>query len=608
MRRAHPSVVAIASIAMLAGAGAHAQAQAQKKSEPTTPISSCSRNGALEIIRQQIDATKTFDNTVQRIAVLIRAADLLWPYQQDKARAVFTESFELAKQNFKEAGDEPRREGTFSRVEVPDQRYTAINAIAKRDLAWARKLTDQMLKDQQREAEEKATKDATQEARTAEKLLTIASSLLSSDQSAALGFAANSLRYPATWFLPVFLYRLAPINRSAADQFYQEALAAYANAPMERFLYLSSYPFGNDREVGEMPGYTTYRVPDGFTPNPTLQRLFVQILLRRVQQFIENPSDPAPASRLSEPGQMWLALMRLEKQIQQSLPDLAPATEQAKGNIYAQLTEKSQRSVGQIVNDDNAPKTTFDERVEAAEKNPNVDRRDQELAFAIIGPSDKETLEHVLSVVDKISDSAVRAQLLNWLYFNRTEDAIKDQNLNDARRLAAKVDELDQRAYLYFRIAEESLKQNPDQTQAREMLDEVVAAAAKAPATMVTARALLGVVYLYSKIDVNRAIAVMGDAVKCINRLETPDFSRQYVMRKIEGKTFGGYAAVQTPGFSPENAFREVGKLDFDGGLYQASNFADKSLRTLTTLALADLCLQQTPQQKPEKPNKKTKP
>ena len=444
------SVLIVAVIgSILIGTAAIARAQAQKKSEATAPISSCNRNGALEIIRQQIDATKTFDNSVQRITVLIRAADLLWPYQQDKARAAFAESFGLAKQNFKEAGDEPRREGTFSRVTVPDQRYTVINAIARRDLAWARKLTDQMLKDQQREAEEKATKDTQQEARTGEKLLTIADSLLSSDQSAALGFAANSLRYPATLFLPMFLYKLAPINRAAADQLYQEALAAYANAPMERFLYLSSYPFGNDREAGEMPGYTIYRVPDGFTPNPTLQRLFVQILLRRVQQFIENPSDPAPASRLSEPGQMWLALTRLERQIQQSLPDLAPAVEQAKGNIYGQLPENSQRSVGRIVSDQNAPKTTFDEQVEAADKNPNVDRRDQELSFAITRASAKETLGRVLSVVDKISDSAVRAQLLNWIYFTRTESATKDQKLDEARRLAAKVDELDQRAYLY---------------------------------------------------------------------------------------------------------------------------------------------------------------
>jgi hypothetical protein len=577
---------------------------AQEKGRSPAP-SSCTRDRALDLIRQQIDATKTFDNAVQRISVMIRAADLLWPYQPNKARAVFKESLELAQQNYKETGDKDRKEGAFAVAQVPDQRYTVINAIAKRDLAWARELTEQLLKEEQQQAEDKTARDVRDDAKTNEKLLAIALAQLPSDQTAALNFAVRSLRYPATLYLPLFLYQLAPINRAAADQFYQEALNAYAGAPMERFLYLSSYPFANDREVGDMPGYTVYRIPEGFTPNPALQRLFVGNLLHRVQQFIENPSEPATTRRLSEPGQMWLALARLEKQIQQSLPDLAPAAEQAKTNVYVRLNQTDQRDVGRTVKSDYEPKTTFDEQVEAAEKSPNVDNRDRLLTSAITGSSTKESLEHVLSVVDKISDSNVRSQLLNWFYFNRTEVAIKDKKLDEARKLAAKVDELDQRAYLYLRVAEESLKQDMDQTQAREMLDEVADASAKAPATMVTARALLGIAYLYSKFDMNRAMVVLGDAVKLINRLEAPDFSRQYVTRKIEGKTFGSYTSFQTPGFNPESALRELGKLDFDSALNQSSNFADKSLRAMTTLALAEQCLkEQTAKPKP----KETKP
>jgi hypothetical protein len=60
-----------------------------------------------------------------------------------------------------------------------------------------------------------------------------------------------------------------------------------------------------------------------------------------------------------------------------------------------------------------------------------------------------------------------------------------------------------------------------------------------------------------------------------------------------------------TPGFSPENAFREIGKIDFDGMLNLASNFSDKSLRAISTLALADVCMQQ--KAKSEKPLEKKK-
>jgi hypothetical protein len=574
---------------------------AQEKSAPKA-ASSCNREDALAILDEQIAATKTFDDEEQRIRVLIRAADLAWPNHQEKARAAFSEAFELAKQLYKEKGDEPRREGSFLIISVPDQRYIVINAITKRDLAWAKKLTAETLSDEESEPIEKTFSSKHQQGRTGEKLLGIASSLVTSDQPAALNFARDSLRYPATLYLPLFLYKLAEINRAAGDQFYLEALAAYAKAPMTELLYLSSYPFANDREVGEMPGSTTYDVPKGFAANPNLQRSFVQVLLRPVQQRLAQPPETIASDDLSEAEQMWLALTRLEKQIQQTLPDLAPQVEQAKAGVFALLSPDLQNHVGQIVSPPSEPITNFREQVEAAEKNPNVDTRDRQLVFAVIGASANEELDLVLRVVDKISDSAVRQQLLNWTYFSRTQHAIRNKQLSEARKLAAKVDELDQRGFLYFQIAEQSLKETVDQTQAREMLEEVIDSAAKAPGTMVMARTQLGVAYLYTKIDLNRAIAVLGDAVKNINRIEHPDFSHQFVMRKIQGKTFGSYASFLTPGFDPENAFRELGKADFDGTVYQANNLMNKPLRARTLLALIEPCLRQ-----PERVRKKLK-
>ena len=595
----------IAPLALCCLTGPPHFAFGQEKSLPLpTRSSSCSRDGALEIIQQQIAFSKTFDNSIQRITVLIRAADLLWTFREAKARAALTEAFDLATQNYKEKGDEPTREGSLY-ISPADQRYTVVSAIAKHDTAWARKLTDQMLKEQQQEEEDKPTKDTVRDSKTAEKLLILASSLLTSDEPAALNFARNSLRYPATLYLPGFLYKLAGINQPAANQLYQEALAAYASAPMERLLYLSSYPFGNDREVGQMPGYTVYQVPSAFVPNSNLQRMFVQTVLRRARQFVDSPTETVPGEELSEPEQMLLALTRLEKQIQQSLPDLASEVEATRANLSAQLTEVTRRSVAELANPESEPQTSFDEQVEAAQKKPNVDFRDHLLTSAILGASREESLDHVLSAMDKIADSTLRQPLLNWLYFDRTQRAIKDQKLDEARRLAAKDEELDQRAWLYSRIAEESIKQSADQTQAREVLDEVVAAAAKAPKTPVTARALLGVAYLYTKIDMNQAIAVMAEAVKCINQIEKPDFSRQGVIRRIEGKGFARYASFVTPGFSPESAFREISKVDFDGMLNQAANFSDKSLRALTTLAVVEQCLKDltaVPKPKPGKP------
>src|SRR4051794_9476047 len=121
--------------------------QVGAQSKPTEAGKSplCSRDNALEMIRQQVSLTKTFNDSIRRINVLVRAADLLWPYQQNKARAVFVEALELAAENEKENAQK-RPRSLVQTLQIPDQRYIVVSAVAKRDPAWAKELTRQMLK------------------------------------------------------------------------------------------------------------------------------------------------------------------------------------------------------------------------------------------------------------------------------------------------------------------------------------------------------------------------------------------------------------------------------------------------------------------------------
>src|SRR5262252_9304105 len=129
--------------------------------------SSCKRENALAIVEQQIDFSKTIDDDVARITVLVRAADLIWPFAEKQARNAFAEAFELAVRNFKEKGAEPVREGMVS-IDTPDQRYKVITAISRRDVAWGKKLTERMLKEQQDESDSAAGRDAAGKVKTAE--------------------------------------------------------------------------------------------------------------------------------------------------------------------------------------------------------------------------------------------------------------------------------------------------------------------------------------------------------------------------------------------------------------------------------------------------------
>src|SRR5829696_5711412 len=106
-------------------------AHAQKKAVSSL----CTRDNALDTTKQQILLTRTFDNPVQRIAVLLRAADLLWPHEQEKSVAAFMEAFDLAVQNFKEKGDQIERASSSkvsAIIQLPDQRFKVLTALAKR--------------------------------------------------------------------------------------------------------------------------------------------------------------------------------------------------------------------------------------------------------------------------------------------------------------------------------------------------------------------------------------------------------------------------------------------------------------------------------------------
>jgi hypothetical protein len=582
--------------ALTSGGPARAQT-GQWKPEPS---SLCGRDNALSLVRQQLDAAKAFDDAARRVAVMLRAADLLWPYRQDEAREAFAAAFELAARDFREHGDEPKREGLALSVDVPDQRYVVIRAVARRDPAWAKRLTEEALKADRQEAESATAASARRDsdARTATKLLDAASALLPSNPEGASAFAEASLKFPAGLYLTYFMYGLAEVNQKVADQFYRKALAAYGDRPVREFLYLSAYPFGL-AETGDMPVSGPYRVPAAFKPDPALKRLFVQTLLRRAALALQVPLDEGDNyNGFPGTGHILQVLTRLEPHVRRDLPDMAGALEQARNNLLSSLPQDNQDAFQRSLRAQgpSTPKT-FEELVEAAEAaDPN--HRDYLLSEAILDAGAAESADRVATAADKMSDARVRAQLLDWLYFGRAQAALSAGQFDEATRLASKVQEMDQRAYLYSQIAKEYLPRLETQNQARVLLDEIVTTAARRPDSVVAARALLSAAYMYLKIDPNRALSLMAEAVKSVNSVEGGDFSRQDFFRKIEGKDFARYTHFRAPGFDPENAFGELAKVDFDGALSLAGTLSDKALRARTTLVLAEFCLRREAEQK----------
>jgi hypothetical protein len=579
------------------------------QTDQTSKPSLCTRENAVETIRQQVDLAKTFDNNVRRIAVLIRAADLLWPLQLDKARTIFGEAFDMAVQHEKEKSEQSKGVQTSRLLmEAPDQRFVVIRTVAKRDSALAKKLMAQIVKADLPTQTERPASDPTNDVLIAQRLLTSATQMLPVNSTTAMEFARTSLRYPASHVLARFLYVLASVNQRAADSFYEQALGVYGNRPMREFLYLATYPFAF-RSSGDTPVFGFYNdvVPDNFKPNSSLQRRFVQTLLRRSHQALEVPLDQGDNFN-DFPGLAHIAqvLLRIESEVNTSLPDMLPELIQTREKLLVSLPLETQRTLRSP--DNNAspapvPSKNFEEQIEQAEKLSNVDKRYQFIVTAILSVSKKEAPEVVLRAIDKIDDAQVRDVLKDWLHFNRALDAIKDKRMEEAETLTSKIGMLEPRAYLRTEIAKQLLNTTETQSHARELLEQAIAEVSKTPNTVAAIQTLFNASNLYLKTDLNRSISVLITAIEIINQIDALDFQTgdQTIVKEIRGRGFRRLVRFYVPGLDPESALRELAKVEFDVALSQATALTDKSQRAMATLSVVEICVEKASDQQRQK-------
>lgn len=571
----------------------------------------CTRDNALDIIKQQLDVAKTLSYPFQRVMVLIRAADLLWPHQQDRARAILTEAFELATELEKENAERGPR-SVILRMRYPDQRHVVIRAVAKRDPRWAKELTRQLL----RLGDASPTRDSFSDLLTAERLLDSARILITTDVNAAVDLARYSLQYRGSAGLTRFLYALARVNRRAADEFYSLALMAYAKKPVGEFLYLQAYPFGLPTSLNT-PVFAYYEVPPYLPATELswyLRRQFVTLIVLRAQRALEEPPDDrdnyrGPSGLVMPPTVNLLqSLMELEPHVKGPLLDLLPAVTQAREKLLVSLSAEMQKLLLQPGREISLPPTNnFDEEIEAALKVPDVNRRENLIATAVLDDrSNSQPLEKVLATIEKIVDANVREQLVDLICFRRAMVMINARQYGEAEKLISRVKGHEQRAYLYTEIAK-GLLNNHQVGDASEFLDQAISEAKKAGVTIFAARTLLTASSLYAKLDLNRSISVLTDAINSINKIEDPDFVRDDQSKEIVAARPGGRSGdylfhYYMPGLDPQTAIGHMAKVDFDTALAQSNALTDKLQRSLSTLALAEVCLER--QQSQEKPKK----
>jgi hypothetical protein len=606
-------------------------AQAQKAvPAEERPTPSCDAERALQLVRAQLSEAKAFANGAKRVDVLARAAELLWPFEEAQARAVLAEAFEVASSHYREHGQEftvrksSRADGDKAmpgpRHMLTDPRVVVIRVVARRDPAWAQKLST-------RAAEETRQRAAEADAKTgreavAERLLTVATSLQADDPALALSVARESLRHPASRFLSQFVYNVARADRAAADAFYADALRAYSTADLTSLLQLSGYPFGLTQNLGLRSGYSNAGVPPkDFAPSPDLQRRFVSAFLQLAAQGLEAAAgQPPPQSDSyqqppSDAELIYGTLVSLENiyaPSDRNFAALAAPLKQAagamlSGNGLRRAEEGARRPPRPEATPD--PASVIDNVLANAERIKDPDAHDRAMVTGLFGLLGTESMQRLEAAADKFKDAEVRRQFIEAAYFEKSLRASKEGRPEEAARFAEKVGALEQRAGLAGELASAELKQSGAAPLALAVAESVYKSAQGAPESEEKVRALVALAHLYLRLEPPRATQVLSEAVSAVNRVPDIDPMRPYITRVIDGRRFNFFVPYASPGFNLEAVLTRLSESDFEAALLAALGLDDRYARSLAVLGLAARCLEDAEkQEKPKKPAPSKKP
>lgn len=570
------------------------------QTDKTPPI--CTPEYSRLLVAQQAAESKMVEATDKRVRILLRASEFLWKLDESHARKLFQEAFETAEARFKEKGFESKKIGAtgMARMNIPDYRMEVVAAIAKRDGEWAKRLTEQILQNFEKDRENRRPENVAEEVSS---LLRIAQEVAAANPALSQHLFRRAMRYPLDSHWHWALYGLAKDNRSAADSLYLELLQNYRDETPRRLLFLSAYPFAAERIFG--PDKYQYGAfpPPALAPNPRFQVRFFDVFWARVGQLANDADEinrrPEP-NRLPEAAYIVVALNDIEPIVAQNFPSLLERLALARAQGNSLLSDEAKQAIEAQKKLYADSVSSFDDRLERLKKADLEGKlRDIDIIRLIFGLKKESEFREAEGWLGKIQDAAARRETENYFYFKRSQNAREDKRFDDAGKYAARVEEIEHRAVLLFEIAGEKLKLTKEPTAIMDILAEVSQMARRADDSVEKAQVALGLASMYEKVNHTIALNELSEAIKIINRLENPDIFSNSVFRKIEGQGYGFYAVFSTPGYNLETTFNEISRHDFELAIAHATNLGDRHFRTLAVIAAVKNCVEKN-QSKPK--------
>lgn len=564
------------------------------------------RSNAIYLLRRLAQSGNEIENIPDRVRTLAEIGDVLWAVDRDDARAALIHSFqEIDKLT---TGEE--RDGVRVANQTRFLRRIVLSRIAKHDPALVNQLIHDLpsepatVEQKQRQLEGVASPNG-------DALLGIAESLLASDSKRAIALAMYALQDGLSQRLRLFLIELRSTNPAAADALVEAALRqASTQHPGRLFDVMLLWDYVYQPHDFYLNGIVLDREQSDtrYQSSPSLKRAVlafgVNAVMENLQQFgVATESDQDKRSGQTQTASLYSVIQQLLPSMQADFPQGAISLQQALARVAQELQSAGQTfpQRPEIKNDAESTTTLVDKLLEKADAASQGEARDSLYLGAAFKLLQLRKYEQAKEIAAKIDDLQQQAMLVEPLNFYLAGEFIEKGNLNEALKIASQLKTPELRISRFADIARSFIKEGESQ-RALEAVTEVRNSASKAEPTIEISAAILRLPSALIKDDPVQASEVIGLAIRLANKtkdenlwsLMSPPGSTNTLTFTWKNAPSGGLKSV-TASYSRNGGLAELlPKVEFDRAVSMAREIRSKGVSLAAQAAICRAAIEST--------------
>jgi hypothetical protein len=570
------------------------------------------RQRSVDLILLAAEDAAKLDDERNTIRIQALAADVLWKYEQARARSLFQNAFAVAS-NYHQNGkglEQERIAGGLS-LSRPDLRLEVIRLVGKHDTQLSRQFTDQYVEEKRLEQEEKRNQNKQPRSYDAafgevdeasNDTLHIAEKLLAVNKKDAVSLAEQAFAKGIPQVAGYLFTQIAQQDRESADKLYLMALDRMQRdkSPVPgQLLLLASYPFGDGNVwVSSGAGISSYHFPvsDKFTIDEKIVQRFIAVAFVVLARNAEANTMQLPDANVRVGAALFAAKL-LQPRIAKYCPERLREWGNLTDTLFHAAGDQTRMGIDKTLNQiseraESETPASMDDRIKKllnrAQNTNNFAHRDDFYQKAALLADQKSDVSHALEIADRISNREHRRKLRSWLNFEAASRAIDARKFDEARQYASEVEATDQSAYLFSRIAQVALA-GKDQVKAHDLLAEAARRAIGAENTPEKLHALLVLISIYSRFDSLRGFDLANEAVGTANKLQNYDLDQGRLIRSLEtpGGNGIGISVESTEEFEIGKSLASLAKSNFEPALLLARSLNYKPLGLMAIISVA---------------------